>query len=231
LAHYTGWSNKRSYKVLPSTPEGLSEQQHAANEHRVPEEDPYSANGGIVDTDSDIEDNRAYRGEMVRMDRSALMAAMRKHLWRERLNSATGNVATPKAGGTGVPGGSAVPISSSDNKFPLVVIGSCGDVAFLAGSNCSWHSCGFLRRESRRRSSNHSEWCGFTATDTFLIYSFSSNSPTLGVPNTGQRLRVRLLHVFEAKIEVLQDSAKGRTLTIDFNKCHKAASAQVPTYR
>jgi CW-type Zinc Finger len=103
---------------VPNTPEGLSEQQKAVNEQmrRVLEEDQYSANGSIVDTDSDVEDNLTYRGETVRMDRSALMAAMRKHLWMERLNSGTGNVVTPKPSGTGVPGGVTVLEEDDDDN-------------------------------------------------------------------------------------------------------------------
>jgi len=85
---------------------GLSKEQIAANEQmrRVLEEDQYSANGSIVDTDSEGEEICTYRNETVRMDRAALMAAMRKHLWMGRLSSsaATGSVVNPK---TGVAGG------------------------------------------------------------------------------------------------------------------------------
>ncbi|CAB9514488.1 CW-type zinc finger protein 4 [Seminavis robusta] len=83
--------------------DSLSEAQKTVNEQmrRVLEEDQYSATGSIVDTDSEHEDNLTYRGETVRMDRSALMGAMRKHLWMERLHSSSsGNntVVTPKPG-------------------------------------------------------------------------------------------------------------------------------------
>ena len=82
--------------------EGLSAAQVAVNEQmrRVLEEDQYSANGSIVDTDSEGEETVTYRNETVRMDRAALSAAMRKHLWMGRLNSSGGgNVVSPKAGG------------------------------------------------------------------------------------------------------------------------------------
>ncbi|CAB9502464.1 CW-type zinc finger protein 4 [Seminavis robusta] len=88
-------------KVQQPSSDSLSEAQKAVNEQmrRVLEEDQYTANGSIVDTDTDNEESIAYRGETVRMDRSALMGAMRKHLWMERLNSGAGNVVTPKPGG------------------------------------------------------------------------------------------------------------------------------------
>lgn len=82
---------KNSTAKGPSTnTEDMSAAQKLANEQmrRVLEEDQYSANGSIVETDSDSEDNFTYRGEAVRMDRAALMAAMRKHLWMEKMSAA-----------------------------------------------------------------------------------------------------------------------------------------------
>ena len=83
----------------------MSAAQIAVNEQmrRVLEEDQYSANGSIVDTDSEGEETYTYRNETVRMDRSALMAAMRKHLWMGRLSSSSGsgNVVSPKGAGGG----------------------------------------------------------------------------------------------------------------------------------
>lgn len=106
-----GKAGKKPRKKIPKPPppgpvgppvqEGLSAAQIAVNEQmrRVLEEDQYSANGSIVDTDSDEEDS-TYRGETVRMERTALMAAMRKHLFLERMTSGPGSsVASSKPGG------------------------------------------------------------------------------------------------------------------------------------
>ena len=52
---------------------------------RTLEEDKYSANGSIVDTDSDDDDHQyIYRGQTVRLERSTIIQAARKHLWLER---------------------------------------------------------------------------------------------------------------------------------------------------
>lgn len=59
----------------------------AANEQmrRALEEDKYSANGSIVDTDSDDDEAQfMYKGQSVRLDRTALVQAARKHIWLER---------------------------------------------------------------------------------------------------------------------------------------------------
>lgn len=54
---------------------------------RALEEDQYSANGSIVDTDSDDDDHQhIYKGQSIRLDRNHLMQAARKHLWLERIN-------------------------------------------------------------------------------------------------------------------------------------------------
>ena len=71
--------------------EGLSAAQMAVNEQmrRALEEDQYSANGSIVDTDSDDEDAQfIYKGHSVRLDRTTLVQAARKHLWLERYGGA-----------------------------------------------------------------------------------------------------------------------------------------------
>lgn len=54
---------------------------------RALEEDQYSAHGSIVHTDSEEEDNFWYRGQSVRLDRSALQHAVRKHNLLERLGA------------------------------------------------------------------------------------------------------------------------------------------------
>lgn len=54
---------------------------------RALEEDKYSANGSIVDTDSDDDHHQhIYKGQSIRLDRNHLMQAARKHLWLERIN-------------------------------------------------------------------------------------------------------------------------------------------------
>jgi hypothetical protein len=77
---------------------GLSAAQLAVNEQmrRALEEDQYSANGSIVDTDTDDEDhNYVYKGQSIRLDRNYLVQAARKHLWLERVNAGTATGAPP----------------------------------------------------------------------------------------------------------------------------------------
>jgi hypothetical protein len=53
------------------------------------EEDQYSAIGSIVDTDSDSDDHEfMVKGRPVRLDHNAIMSAMRKRLWMERVSAA-----------------------------------------------------------------------------------------------------------------------------------------------
>ncbi len=66
---------------------GLTASQMAVNEQmrRALEEDQYSANGSIVDTDSDDDElEYMYKGQSLRLDRAYLVQAARKHLWLER---------------------------------------------------------------------------------------------------------------------------------------------------
>jgi hypothetical protein len=84
--------------------EGLSAAQMAVNEQmrRALEEDQYSANGSIVDTDSDDDEAQfMYKGQSVRLDRTTLVQAARKHIWLERHGgpSSTQGVKTDVAGG------------------------------------------------------------------------------------------------------------------------------------
>lgn len=75
---------------------GLTASQMAVNEQmrRALEEDQYSANGSIVDTDSDDDElEYMYKGQSVRLDRAYLVQAARKHLWLERYATTTGHVA------------------------------------------------------------------------------------------------------------------------------------------
>ena len=69
----------------------LTAAQQAVNEQmrRALEEDQYSANGSIVDTDSDEDDHQyTYKGQSIRLDRNYLLQAARKHLWLERASGA-----------------------------------------------------------------------------------------------------------------------------------------------
>jgi hypothetical protein len=63
---------------------GLTPAQIAVNEQmrKALEEDQYSANGSIVDTDTDDDDHQyVYKGQSVRLDRTYLTQAARKHSW------------------------------------------------------------------------------------------------------------------------------------------------------
>ena len=85
----------RRTPTVPTTEEPLSAAQTAANEQmrRALEDDAYSALGSIVDTDTDDDDHDyRSRGGTVRLDRTALLGAMRKRLWVERMSGNTGNV-------------------------------------------------------------------------------------------------------------------------------------------
>lgn len=79
---------------------GLTPAQLAVNEQmrRALEEDQYSANGSIVDTDSDADDHQhVYKGQSVRLDRNYLLQAARKHLWIERVNGGHPSAGGPEA--------------------------------------------------------------------------------------------------------------------------------------
>jgi hypothetical protein len=67
----------------------LTAAQKAVNEQmrRALEEDQYSALGSIVDPDSDDDEPFMYRGQPVRLDRTALQHAVRKHNLLERLGA------------------------------------------------------------------------------------------------------------------------------------------------
>lgn len=99
---------------------GLTAAQMAVNEQmrRALEEDQYSANGSIVDTDSDDDDLQyTYKGESVRLDRSYLVQAARKHLWLER-NAMGGDSGgnNNSAGGTSVGGSGSNEGSIADGE-------------------------------------------------------------------------------------------------------------------
>jgi hypothetical protein len=89
---------RRAGNVAPSTDEPLSAAQMAVNEQmrRVLEEDAYSALGSIVDTDTDDDNTNDMKNpsdpcRLRRLDRSAIVAGMRKRLWLERMNGTPGS--------------------------------------------------------------------------------------------------------------------------------------------
>ena len=99
----SGNSGSRSYADLLHTPPGLSAAQIAVQEQmrKALEEDQYSANGSIVDTDSDDDEHQyMYKGKSVRLDRVCLLQAAKKCGWlgdvsKERLlASSSGKVST-----------------------------------------------------------------------------------------------------------------------------------------
>jgi hypothetical protein len=76
----------------------LTPAQMTVNEQmrRALEEDQYSANGSIVDTESDDDEHQyVYHGQSIRLDRNYLLQAARKHLWLERV----GGSGVPSTGG------------------------------------------------------------------------------------------------------------------------------------
>ena len=78
--------------------DGISAAQLAVNEQmrRALEEDQYSANGSIVDTDTDDEDHHyVYKGQSIRLDRSYLIQAARKQIWSDRVNAGTATGGPP----------------------------------------------------------------------------------------------------------------------------------------
>lgn len=87
----------------------MSAAQLAVNEQMrlALEEDHYSANGSVVDTDSDDDDRQyTYKGQSIRLDRSYLIQAARKILWLERNVAAGGGPTTSNGGSNGFSNGS-----------------------------------------------------------------------------------------------------------------------------
>jgi len=73
-----------SVAALAHLDQPLSPAQIAVNEQmrKALEEDQYSANGSIVDTDTDDDDHQyVYKGQSVRLDRNYLLQAAKKHVW------------------------------------------------------------------------------------------------------------------------------------------------------
>jgi hypothetical protein len=83
-------------RVTAAAPgEGLSAAQQAVQDQmrRALEEDQYSAAGSIVDTESDEDDHvYTYRGMSVRLDRTALLQAVRKLNQMERTSGGGSSV-------------------------------------------------------------------------------------------------------------------------------------------
>jgi hypothetical protein len=92
----------------------------AVNEQmrRALEEDQYSANGSIVDTDSDDEDAQfMYKGQSVRLDRTTLVQAARKHLWLERYGGASSTTGA-KTDVPGIPDGDDATSRGGNSRGP-----------------------------------------------------------------------------------------------------------------
>jgi hypothetical protein len=92
---------KKACKAIVPAASGdanLTPAQMTVNEQmrRALEEDQYSANGSIVDTESDDDEHQyVYHGQSIRLDRNYLLQAARKHLWLERV----GGSGAPSTGG------------------------------------------------------------------------------------------------------------------------------------
>jgi len=97
---------KANKATAPATGDAtLTPAQITVNEQmrRALEEDQYSANGSIVDTESDDDEHQyVYHGHSIRLDRNYLLQAARKHLWLERV------------GGSGVASSTGGPDGSND---------------------------------------------------------------------------------------------------------------------
>ena len=79
----SGNSGAHPYADLHALP-GLSAAQMAVQEQmrKALEEDQYSANGSIIDTDSDDDENQyMYKGQSIRLDRAHLLQAAKKCGW------------------------------------------------------------------------------------------------------------------------------------------------------
>lgn len=124
-----GTKQKRSKRASKD----LSAAQLAVNEQmrRALEDDAYSALGSIVDTDTDDDDfdHRMLKGNVVRLDRSTILAAMRKRLWVERMSSASSGdnntsraVVSTAASADGIVGGVATCTEANPKKRKKVTV-------------------------------------------------------------------------------------------------------------
>jgi hypothetical protein len=122
---------KKDGKPRKQRREQLSAQQTAANEQmrRALEDDAYSALGSIVDTDTDEDDCEfRTRSGKIRLDRTTILAAMRKRMWVERMtdgNTNSGGATTIVAGPPGATssaGGNADSGASTKKKRKKVVV-------------------------------------------------------------------------------------------------------------
>ncbi|MGK3742207.1 MAG: hypothetical protein ACI8RD_004197 [Bacillariaceae sp.] len=80
----SGASGGQSFADHLHAPPGLSAAQMAVQEQmrKALEEDQYSANGSIIDDDTDDDDHQyMYKGHSIRLDRSYLLQAAKKHNW------------------------------------------------------------------------------------------------------------------------------------------------------
>lgn len=112
---------RKQNRVKMEAEEGISAAQMKVNEQmrKALEEDQYSANGSIVDTDSEDEEAQfMYKGQSVRLDRATLIQAARKHLWLERhgASAAGGKLAAAADGEDAANRGNAARASTKKKK-------------------------------------------------------------------------------------------------------------------
>ena len=92
----SGASGSHPFADHLHAPPGLSAAQMAVQEQmrKALEEDQYSANGSIVDTDTDDDEHQyMYKGQSIRLDRSYLLQAAKKYGWLGEVTGA-GSVVT-----------------------------------------------------------------------------------------------------------------------------------------
>lgn len=123
--------------------QALSAAQLAVNEQmrKALEEDQYSANGSIVDTDSDDDEHQfVYKGQSIRLDRSYLLQAARKHTWLGG-GGGVGGVAGVGPGTMGnIKGGTANGdlsggMMDDDDEEEEDILGSIGKANRASGAN------------------------------------------------------------------------------------------------
>eukprot|EP00934_Nitzschia_sp_Nitz4_P003776 Nitzschia sp. Nitz4//scaffold122_size67431//51560//53101//NITZ4_006093-RA/size67431-augustus-gene-0.53-mRNA-1//1//CDS//3329534427//3766//frame0 len=141
-------ARKQNRVKLPPPEGNLSETQLAVNEQMrmALEEDQYSANGSIVDTDSDDDDRQfTYKGQAVRLDRNYLIQTARKSLWLERNNV----------------GVSTSPVSGGSSNAPAAAAASANEAAQPEGDDDeSRPARGGNRKKKKGRRSKEEERSG-----------------------------------------------------------------------
>ncbi len=134
--------------------QALSPAQLAVNEQmrKALEEDQYSANGSMVDTDSDDDEHQfMYKGQSIRLDRSYLLQAARKHVWLAGGVGQAGN----KGGSGPTSGDLSGGIMDDDDEEEEDILASIGKATRPSGgSNSSKSKKGGKKAKSGRNSGN-----------------------------------------------------------------------------